>query len=305
MENKIQLSVIVCCYNRAKYIHDVITKLCDQIADKGSYEILLIDNNSTDATPEICKNASNEFPENNICYILETNQGLTFARNRGVKESKAALVSFIDDDGLCNREYVSEIISAFARYPKAEVIGGKVIPIFPECEPPEWSSKYTDGILSKLDIGDLEKPFDQKYPVGCNMAYRKSILEKVGGFNENLVLRSDEKDLFLRLKKMETSFMYIPTIYVEHVISKERVAKSGVIKVSRITGEGEYYRSKSSFLSLVSKFFEYIFKMGAALILAVGFLIIGQAKKAKYIIIARYYVLYGFLNAKRTLNSDT
>lgn len=305
MEQEVKLSVIVCCYNRAKYIHKVIANLCNQSFDKRSYEILLIDNNSKDATPEICKKAILEFPENNIRYVLETNQGLTFARNRGVKESKAALVSFIDDDGLCDQYYVSEILGAFERHPQVEVIGGKVIPIFPESDPPDWSSKYTDGILSKLDIGDIEKPFDTKYPVGCNMAYRKSILEKVGGFNEDLVLRSDEKDLFLRLTKMGTSFMYVPSIYVEHVISKERVSKSGVIKVSKITGEGEYYRNKSSFARLTSKFFEYLLKMGAALILSIGFFVRGQAKKGKYVIIARYYVLYGFLNAKKTLNSDT
>ena len=50
-------------------------------------------------------------------------------------------------------------------------------------------------------MGDQEKPFNQKYPIGCNMAYQKSIFDKFGGFNEDLVLRSDEKDLFLRLKK--------------------------------------------------------------------------------------------------------
>jgi len=305
MQQQLKLSVIVCSYNRAKYIGNVIQKLCDQTADKQSYETIIIDNNSTDETPSICKAVIEENPTHNIRYIPETKQGLTFARNRGIAVSNSSIISFIDDDGLCDEHYVTEILKAFDKYPKVGVIGGKVIPIFPECDPPKWTSKYIEGILSKLDMGDQEKPFNRKYPIGCNMAYQKSVFDKFGGFNEDLVLRSDEKDLFLRLKKTDTLFMYIPSIYVEHVMSKKRLAKQGVIKVSKITGEGEYYRSKPSILKLAMKFFEYILKFLIAVALSAGFFVRGKTEKARYILYVRYYILYGFLNAKKTFHSNT
>ena len=76
MQQQLKLSVIVCSYNRAKYIGNVIQKLCDQTADKQSYETIIIDNNSTDETPSICKAVIEENPTHNIRYIPETNRDL-------------------------------------------------------------------------------------------------------------------------------------------------------------------------------------------------------------------------------------
>lgn len=298
-----KLSIIVCSYNRANYLVNSVRKLCEQNCDFSLYEIIVVDNNSTDDTFRVCQEAIEKYSNNNLTYVQEKNQGLTFARNRGIRESNGELISFIDDDGFAEKNYVQEIISAFERYPASQAMGGKVIPIFPECDPPKWVSKYIDGILSKLDLGEKEKAFDEKYPVGCNMIFRKQILDKMGGFNENIVLRSDEKDLFLRINKTGSEITYVPSIRVEHVISKNRVEKEGVIRISKITGEGEFYRNKTSRLSLLKKLLEYLFKMGASLLIYLFFLVRGETQKAHYVVLVRYYILIGFLSSKRTFNS--
>ena len=97
---------------------------------------------------------------------------------------------------MCYENYFTEIIKSFDKYPEVEVIGGKLIPIFSECDPPQWVSKYIDGILSKLDLEENEKLFEGEYPIGCNMAYGKSIFNKVGGFNEDLVYGVTKKICF-------------------------------------------------------------------------------------------------------------
>ena len=302
---KMKLSVVVCSYNREKYIGGALQKLCDQNYVGDDYEIIIVDNNSSDNTPTICSQIIEKNPSKHIKYVTENKQGLTFARNRGIKESRGDLISFIDDDGLCDSSYVQEIVLAFEKNPKAKAIGGKVIPVFPECESPKWQTKYIDGILSKIDLGEKVIPFKKKYPVGCNMVFRKTVFQEVGGFNEKLVLRSDEKDLFIRLKKEGAIILYIPTIRVEHVMSKTRVSKQGVITVSRITGEGEFYRNKGSIMGLGIKFVEYISKLSIVLVLCLFYALKGESIKGKYLVIVGWYILIGFLNSNRSLNPDT
>ncbi len=70
-------------------------------------------------------------------------------------------------------------------HPAVIGVGGKVIPKYENGKEPAWMSKYLNGFVGKLDHGDKEKPFtpEMKYPAGCNMTYKKQVLEKAGGFN--------------------------------------------------------------------------------------------------------------------------
>lgn len=305
MQTEIKLSVIVCSYNREQYIINALQSLKDQTMNKSRYEVIVVDNNSRDNTSVLVKEFIEKHKEElKITLVSEINQGLTFARNRGVKESKGGYVTFIDDDAVAVPTFLEEIYNCFESKKQVKVIGGRVIPIYPESDEPKWLSHYIDGIVSKLDLGNKEKEFNKKFPVGCNMSFRKEILEELGGFNEEILLRSDEKDLFERMGQ-RGCIWYLPQAEVQHVMSAKRVSKQGVIHVSKITGEGEYFRNKKSLLRLVSIFIQYVLKLMAALVLAFLFVLRGRGAKAKYIIIVRWFILLGFVFNKALLNDKT
>ena len=93
----IKVSVIVCTYNREPFLLKTLEALATQTVSDKLFEIVLIDNNSKDRTAEICSDFKEKYAELNFSYILESKQGLSFARNRGLDEAKGELLVFIDD----------------------------------------------------------------------------------------------------------------------------------------------------------------------------------------------------------------
>tara|TARA_B110000879_G_C11181303_1_gene518527 strand:+ start:590 stop:1489 length:900 start_codon:yes stop_codon:yes gene_type:complete len=292
-----KVSVVICTYNREVYLPECLLHLKNQTENPENFEIVLVDNNSSDSTAQICKTFISENPNLDVTYVKEENPGLSFARNCGIKTAKGDLICFIDDDGFAVPEYV-ETFRTFAlddTYKEYIAFGGKVIPRYNEGKHPKWLSPYLEGLVSKVDMGNEVMPFIKKYPVGCNMGFRSHFFEKHGGFNTNLHTRSDEKFVFDKLKKAELKTLYVPKMEVEHFIDDHRLEHSFIVRLSKIVGQSEAIRLKSEgFGTRFSKVIEYLFKLGASYLLAFSFLIKGQVPKAKYIVLVRWYVLTGF-----------
>src|SRR5687768_5157614 len=169
------ISVVICTYNRDKFIGEALNCLAKQTLSPEEFEIIIVDNNSTDHTASIAKNFIAAHPELNARYVLESNKGLSFARNRGLQEAKAPIITYIDDDAEAEQAFLESILH-FMQADKTIVgIGGKVIPKYSESKEPEWMSKYLNGFVGRMDYGDEPKRFDNtmKYPAGCNMTYTK------------------------------------------------------------------------------------------------------------------------------------
>jgi glycosyltransferase involved in cell wall biosynthesis len=290
------ISVVICTYNREKYLPVCLEYLKNQSAQKDSYEIVIINNNSTDSTDKICQNFISSNIEMNVTYAIEFNSGLSHARNKGIELSKGEIICFIDDDGFAVPNYIS-IVKSYALNPKFEdfiAFGGKVTPCYNEGNEPLWLSQYIEGVVSKVDLGDQVKAFDKKYPAGCNMIFRKTFFEKCGGFNTDLHTRGDDKFVFDKLKKAGLKILYIPELSVNHFIDDYRLEKSFVINLSKTIGQSETIRLKNHNLLLFIKILEYVLKLFIAFIIAINFCFKCQFSKAKYIVLVRYYVLEGF-----------
>lgn len=292
-----KISIIICTYNRELYLPKCLEHLKNQTEDPSNFEIILVNNNSTDNTEKICQDYVQQNPQLSVTYVKETNPGLSFARNKGIETATGDILCFIDDDGFAIPEYVS-IIKKFAedeRYSNIVSFGGKVNPCYNEGMEPKWLSKYIDGLVSKVDLGDEVKLFTKKYPAGCNMVFRKEFFEEHGGFNVDLHTRGDDKFVFDKLKKAGLTTLYIPTLEVEHFIDDYRLEKGFIIRLSKIIGQSEAIRLKNaSFSERLLKILEYKFKLGAAFIIALGFLFTGQFSKAYYLLLVRWNVLFGF-----------
>lgn len=291
-----KISVVICTYNRVAYLPLCLEHLKNQNFDPNNFEIVIINNNSTDNTDELCKDFITKNPSLNIQYAIETNPGLSNARNKGIELSTGEIISFIDDDGFAKPDYLTNLykVTSNDKYKDYIAFGGKVIPVYNKGKEPTWLSKYIDGVVSKVDLGSQIIPFDKKYPAGCNMIYRKEFFDKYGGFNIDLHTRGDDKFVFDKLKKNNEKILYIPNIDVDHFIDDYRLEKSFIIRLSKIIGQSEAIRLKDSVIGRMVKFLEYLFKLGVSFVLAFFFILKKQSSKATYILLVRYYVLIGF-----------
>ncbi len=295
------LSIIVCTYNREKYIGECLTCLAKQNVDKSQYEVLIVNNLSTDNTQKIVDEIIQKYPEISFLSFIEEKQGHTFARNRGIREAKGSILSFIDDDAFVEKTFCSAIIEFFKNHENASAIGGKIIPLY-ENKRPAWMSKYLLPLVAALDLGNQIKAFKgHKFPIGANMAFRKSMFDKYGIFDVNLGRRGtgleggDEKELFLRLKRGGEKIWYVPQVSVQHIIPDSRIKKSYIKGLAIGVGTSERKRlSNVGAIGVLNKVFSEIFKSSATIILSILYSSKGQVPKAKMLILFRYWVLSGF-----------
>lgn len=291
------ISVIICTYNRDKFINACLQHLNNQTLERSKYEILVINNNCSDNTETIVNDFMKENPSLDIKQLYENNQGLSFARNKGIEEAKYEIVCYIDDDGMAEPDYLKKILEFFSHNKEAIGIGGKVIPIY-ETEEPAWYNKYLRMMVTKIDFGDKQfKCYGKKYPAGCSMIYKKEWLIKSGGFNNLLKWRADDKYIYKAISKLNDNIYYYPSISVGHHIDKERITDKNFIRLSRLLGSEERLRILSNNrIHFIPKLTEFIFKYFASILIAAYYAIKGQWVKGKYVIKFRWHALNAYLN---------
>jgi len=299
--NQGAISVVVCTYNRAKFIGEALDSLAKQSLSTDLYEIIIVNNNCTDGTEAICKDFINNQPNLDIQYVIETNQGLSFARNRGIEESKYSIITYIDDDAYAKPDFLQLIFDFFIEHPNAVGLGGKVIPRY-EIEEPKWMNSYLDGFVAKMDKGNKQLMFqDDEYPVGCNMTYTKSILQMVGGFNNKLKWRADDKYIGIKVREHSGQVYYLPQLVVEHSIDAYRTSDENFKKFCLKFGREEGIRVKDIGTgSYLAKVAEFIFKLGGSFILMIFFFFKLQFAKGIYTFTYRWWALVGLIFLKKS-----
>ena len=292
---KSMLSIIICTYNREKFLKMCLKSIPTLTTEKKLYEIIVVNNNCTDSTNELCQNFAQEHPNILFKQVLETNQGLGFARNRGITEAKGDIISFIDDDAEVTPQFVDSIINAFKQYPKYNAMGGRVLPVFEGGKEPKWLNKYLIGPISKVDYGKTTRKFPKKYPAGCNMIFRREIFEKYGNFKGELS-RSDDKDMFLRLKKHHEKVLYAADVIVYHHIPADRMNAESIINIGYSNGKFEAKRlAKEGKKQKISKMIELMLKFVAAIIIGCFYFICFKPEKGRVLIAYMYKMLLGYM----------
>ncbi|MBI5807003.1 MAG: glycosyltransferase family 2 protein [Ignavibacteriales bacterium] len=230
------ISIIVPTCNRANKLSLTLISILEQDFSKEEYEVLIVDNKSTDNTKEVSLELISKYKLNNIKYIYEEVAGLLSARHRGVNESKGDICVFVDDDIIAEKGWLTAIQNAFLDQ-SVGAIGGKSIPLF-ESEQPFWlkyffnikNKKYVFGYYSLINLGDKVKEINPLFLYGLNMAFRKEIFHRVGGTNPDLMpnefkeFTGDGESGFgrkLLINKIKT--LYIPEMKVFHLVGKDRL----------------------------------------------------------------------------------
>ena len=296
------ISVIICTYNRCNYIYGVLSRLAKNDLPKDRYEIILVDNNCTDNTGGEVARFRADFPKVNLKYCRETSQGLSHARNKGIREAMGNILVFLDDDAFPDSSYLSTIESTLKKHPEIDCFGGEIIPYFEEGQEPEWLCKWSLSWVSGLSMGDNLVRFRKKFPIGANMGMRSTVLKTCRGFNANLgrskknLMGGEEKDFFLRAKRNGYSIWYIPDIEVKHVIPASRTTMEYVQKLGRGIGESEKIRCKNEGSgSYVKRVISEMVKWIGTIILSLGYRLKGKAACAKALVLFRRNVSRGLL----------
>lgn len=171
------ISVIICSHNPNKlYLNRVIQSLKKQSLSFDQWELLLIDNASDVALSENFDLSWHEFSK----HIKEENLGLTSARIRGIRESKADLIIFVDDDNVLDSNYLQNTLNISKDWPVLGAWGGKIIPEF-ESQPSEWTKLYWNNLairdFEKDQWGNTPYLLDQ-LPCGAGLCLRRVVAEE-------------------------------------------------------------------------------------------------------------------------------
>ncbi len=263
-----KISVIIPTVNRCMSLRQTLESMRIQILDEDEYEIIVINNGSTDQTEEICKEAKGWFK--NFIYLYDENPGLHVGRNLGYQTARSDILVFADDDIIVTDHWLSSILDGFERT-DAKLIGGDIEPFF-EVDPPEWLNElWHDApngarilsnyscILFKTGGGEREISPTQIY--GCNYAIKKEVLDETKGFPPDGVpakywaFRGEgESGVSSYAEKQGYKAMYIPGASVQHRVGKNRMSKEYLYGVSFRNGIGRmstYLRYNSLFKGLL------------------------------------------------------
>ena len=302
------ISIIVCTYNRANYLYDALESIASNDFPRNDYEIILVNNNSTDNTEEKCKLFAANFPEVNFRYFTENKQGLSFARNKGIAESKGDFLVFLDDDVVVKPDYLRNLKSNLDNTPDLMAFGGKITPRFEAGHPPKWLNRWMYSLISATNCPDKTQKYGKrKYPIGANMGFKRQCLEKSGYFNTklgrigNILLGGEEKDIFLKIKGFGMDIYYFHDVEIEHILPESRTTGEYIERVGIGVGISERLRCTSAGTrSLRKRHFQEFVKWCGTIVLAVYYTLTFRLQVAKMMLKFRKNVTKG-LTYKSTL----
>jgi glycosyltransferase involved in cell wall biosynthesis len=234
------ITVILCTYNRCQSLAATLDSVAvSTLPDTVEWEVLVVDNNSADRTRDVVEDFCRRYP-GRFRYVLEPQQGKSYALNTGIRESRGEILAFMDDDVTVESTWLQNLTRSLHRSEWAGT-GGRTL-LAETFSPPRWlalEGPYSlGGILAALfDLGDKPLQLDLP-PYGANMAFQKKMFEKYGGFRTDLgpspfreIPRPNEDTEFgRRLMAAGERLLYEPSAVVYHPVPLDRIQKKYFLK---------------------------------------------------------------------------
>ena len=234
IEERHRFSVVVCTRNRARFLQRTLESVVDQDYPKERYELIVVDNGSSDATRGVVERyrTSAIIP---VSYHREGRPGASSARNLGIEKARYEYVAFLDDDTLASRRWLGAFDVAM-RENNALAAGGPVEPVpepgveLPIC----WNDVKTlfgfDHVCSfpGKRIGVIRWPL---WLGGCNSVYSKGLLRDQGGFRSDFgpiggrYRVAEDIDLNVRLERAGVPLYYVSDARIKHRITADRLTR--------------------------------------------------------------------------------
>lgn len=227
-----EISVILCTFNRCTSLASTLESIAaSQIPEEIEWEVLVVDNNSTDQTREVVESFCLRY-QGRFRYIFELQQGLSFARNAGVREARGQILAFTDDDVIVDPKWLHNLTASFEKGEWAGT-GGRIVAANSfTC--PGWLSLQgpfnSGGVIALFDLGDRPCAISRP-PFGANMSYRREMFQKYGYFRTDLgrragsMLSNEDTEFGRRLMARGERLWYEPSAVVYHPVPVNRLTK--------------------------------------------------------------------------------
>jgi glycosyltransferase involved in cell wall biosynthesis len=230
------VSVLIPTYNRATLLGETLDRLAAIRPQLTAWEVLVIDNNSTDGTRAAVESRVAAFPVS-LRYVFERAQGRSHALNAGIAASSAPVLVFTDDDVLVGDAWLDAATAPLLDASDVEYTGGPVRPIW-ESPCPEWlSAERPDlwGTIAICNYGDEPFVFEERrrVPLGANMAARRRLFARIGTFDGRLgrssgrqLLGQEVPELLSRSRAAGARGLYVPQMVVDHHVPAQRLTRT-------------------------------------------------------------------------------
>lgn len=283
-----ELSIIISTYNNAVSLIRTLNSVAKQDADKAIWECVVVNNNSTDNTAEMVAAFAKEHSDINIKLVDEAQQGLSYARNRGIAEAEGQFLAFIDDDETINEGFVSAYLDLFHNH--GAFAGAGALKVRYDSARPKWMSYYTEKMIANpLDLGkEIITITSSVNPTGGNMAFNREIFRLYGGFDTDLGRKGkelsggEENDMFQRLRDLGERVFYTPHAIAYHHIADRKLTPEYFDKLSYGVGVSKRIRAEK-FGTEEELFRDERKKRRYAKILAILYTLTFQLQKAKWL----------------------
>jgi glycosyltransferase involved in cell wall biosynthesis len=230
------ITVAVCTHDRAVYLADVVAAIR---ADRGrlDVEVLVIDS----ASPSPVGSLGDD-----VRVVRLDVPGISLARNTALREARAEVVAFVDDDGRPRPGWLAALLRGFDAGGDVAAVGGPIALQWPDGGPPAWVSPRLAGWFSALDLGSAARDLDDRAFLYCtNLAFRRRVTLEVGGFAEALqrepgrLMSGGEVHLQRSLRRAGARVRYEPGAVVDHIVLPDRISRRWVLRRAYWQGRGE------------------------------------------------------------------
>ncbi len=250
----IDITVAICTYNGQNRIPLVLKHLRSQVNTESiQWEILVVNNNSTDSTEAIVRQHQADWPDAYpLRYCVEPKQGLVFARQRAVQDGNGRLIAFLDDDNFPAPNWVAAAVEFSQSHPRAAAYGSQIHPLY-EVEPPP----NFDRIAIFLAIREVKKTFSYTndpqhapkrfFPPGAGLVVRKDVWlahvpeapVMIGRVNQSLIGGEDTEAL-THIKQANWEIWHNPNMQIQHQIPQSRLTRDYLAKLLHDNGLGRH-----------------------------------------------------------------
>jgi glycosyltransferase involved in cell wall biosynthesis len=229
------LSIAICTYNRAALLNRVLDSLTNQTPAGAEFEILIVDNGSTDKTRDVV--TERQLQDSRIRYIVEPEPGIAHARNRAMAKARGEYLAFIDDDAWAEPDWIKNLLAPFQTVtPRPDCVVGPVSLVW-EGNRPDWFPARFESLLCRYEMGDSPRFLDADgYLLTTNSLFHRETLLKLGGMRTDLghkrkaLIGGEDNDIFNRLIANGHRVYYQPSARVNHPVPKERQTRRFLLR---------------------------------------------------------------------------
>lgn len=248
------LTIAICTYNGELRLPQVLERLCacqPETPPDITWEVLVLDNNSTDATPQVCEGYGDRLP---LRLVSESQQGLAFARQRAIQDARGTWVGFLDDDNLPEADWILRAVEFGQKHPQAGAYGSRILPDYATEPPPNFNR--IAPFLAITDRGDEARPYPPEkrlLPPGAGLVVRRQAwldcvpprLALVGRTTAAAIAGEDLEALLYIQQHWE--IWYAPSLRVHHLIPPWRLQPEYLLKLMQGIGLSRYHTRMLAF----------------------------------------------------------